>query len=568
VIRSFFFRIFLLFIIIITIFICITNLFISYGVSSGFDSYFAAYNEKVKNLVINVVDINNINRENYNYLEKIKFSLNAEIEIYNDTGTYIIGTKGDNSPLNTLILQRANRQYDQINYERYSNRVYVITVSKKDNRYIRITTFYNKNINGFLAKFFIIIYLGVIVISLFFSLIVTKSFYSRVNLIKRSMQKVSNGDFSIKIDYNKKDDLTGVIESFNYMVSYINSLFIKLQTQKNELDAIINSIEDGIIVVENDGRVKYFNSRIPVSGFTIDALQGRYIHEIYRLPEIIEHLIIVRRENKSIIDEVKISDNYYCIVLVYLELNREILVIFRDITRQKELEMLKKSFVSNVSHELRTPLTSIKGFIETIKDDPVNISNIKYIDIIDRNTDRLINIVNDLLILSKVDDKTIPLSLEKTDIKTLVKDTIKIFYKRLIEKKMKIKLKFSKKTPRIVCDKFKIEQMIINLIDNGIKYSEQGAVTVIVKNLKSDRIRITVSDSGVGIPEDSLDKIFDRFYVVNKSRTRSLGGTGLGLSIVKNIVALHKGTIKVKSSVGEGTKFIVELPINQGRVSD
>jgi len=242
----------------------------------------------------------------------------------------------------------------------------------------------------------------------------------------------------------------------------------------------------------------------------------------------------------------------------FVALREQIVIVFSDITEAKNMEKIKKDFVVNVSHELRTPLTAIKGFAETLEDEAgENVKN--YAGVIKRNTDRLINIVQDLLLLSELEEKGSKLESEEVDLKHLVDNVIRIFKSRLAEKGLDFHLKVEEGLPVIKGDSFKLEQMLINLLDNAIKYTEKGTIVVALKQ-KDETVEITVEDTGIGIPQEHLARIFERFYVVDKSRSKKLGGTGSGLSIVKHIVLAHKGTIDVKSSLSRGTTFTVRLP--------
>ena len=232
-----------------------------------------------------------------------------------------------------------------------------------------------------------------------------------------------------------------------------------------------------------------------------------------------------------------------------------------DITTIKNLEKTKKDFVSNVSHELRTPLTAIKGFVETLQDTNSDDKNKHYLNIISRHTDRVIRIVNDLLLLSKLEGAPGNLELEKVNLKNLIENILKIFEQSLKEKKLALKFNASNSLPIINADPFKLEQVFINLIDNAIKYTERGEIAISL-NSYNETVTIEIQDTGICIPQEHLSRIFERFYVVDSSRSRKLGGTGLGLSIVKHIVLLHNGKIDVKNIPGVGTNFVVSLPVS------
>jgi two-component system phosphate regulon sensor histidine kinase PhoR len=267
-----------------------------------------------------------------------------------------------------------------------------------------------------------------------------------------------------------------------------------------------------------------------------------------------------RSKQNSIVDELELNNRIFLYSATFCSNNKDIVVTLHDITKIKNLEKTKKDFATNVSHELRTPLTAIKGFVETLQEANNDEENVHYLDIISRHTDRVIRIVNDLLLLSKLEGTPDNLELEKVNLNILMENILKIFEQSLEEKNLALKFNTDNNLPIIQADPFKLEQVFINLIDNAIKYTERGEI-VITLSRNNETVIIEIQDTGICIPQEHLSRIFERFYVVDSSRSRKLGGTGLGLSIVKHIVNLHNGKIDVKNIPGSGTNFIVTLPV-------
>jgi two-component system phosphate regulon sensor histidine kinase PhoR len=287
--------------------------------------------------------------------------------------------------------------------------------------------------------------------------------------------------------------------------------------------------------------------------------EGKLYWEVIRDPVLSELIQKVKEEKQNYSDEIELSGKYYNASVTFIPSEEEIVVTFHDITESRRVEQIKKDFIINVSHELRTPLTAIKGFVETIEQDAAK-KHQKYLDIITRNTDRLINIVNDLLVQSELEEKYIKLEMEDVDLEKLITNICKIFEPKAQEKGLSFSIpKASGFPPTVKGDPFKLEQLFVNIIDNAVKYTEEGEITVRLSHEDRD-VFITIEDTGIGIPETELPRIFERFYVVDKSRSRRLGGTGLGLSIVKHIALLHNGEVTVKSTAGQGTKVTVRLP--------
>ncbi len=378
-------------------------------------------------------------------------------------------------------------------------------------------------------------------------------------IIKASRQ-IAKGDFETKIFLKNKDELKELADSFNYMTSQIKDLFHRLSYEKEHINSIIFSVEEGILVINKDGEIVLSNNSIR-NIINNEDIEGRLYWEVIRNFGVNDLIEEIKKKKKNISREIDFNNKIFVCSGSALLSGNEIVLVFHDITQRKNLEEMKKDLVANVSHELRTPLTAIKGFVETIYDQESNTKNKHYLDIINRHTDRLISIINDLLTLSRLEDSKVFLEIKKVNLNTILKNIFKIFEIKLKNKPVKLKINIDKDVPLFKGDDFKIEQMFVNLIDNAIKYTDKGDIKINVIK-KNNFIVITIEDTGIGIPEKHLKRIFERFYVVDKSRSRQLGGTGLGLSIVKYIVLLHNGRINVESEHARGTKFTISLPQN------
>jgi len=221
--------------------------------------------------------------------------------------------------------------------------------------------------------------------------------------------------------------------------------------------------------------------------------------------------------------------------------------------------LARREFAANASHELRTPLTSIKGYAETIFEN-LSGDDRKYMKTILRNTDRLIRIVDDIRILSELEHPSTSLDISEVNLEDAVNDAIEFFRGKAEEKNIELIAEKEVNIPIIHADRFRIEQVLTNLIDNAVRYTTAGAVTVRI-GARRNFVTIVVSDTGIGIEEEHLTRLFERFYVIDKARSRSRGGTGLGLAIVKHIVTLHDGWVRVSSTPGSGSMFTVGLPV-------
>jgi two-component system phosphate regulon sensor histidine kinase PhoR len=263
-------------------------------------------------------------------------------------------------------------------------------------------------------------------------------------------------------------------------------------------------------------------------------------------------------EKTSVSREIELFGHYYQCNATYLPGMDELVIVMHDITGMKRLQRIKRDFVSNISHEIRTPLTAIKGYAETMGG--LDEENESYLTIIKRHTERLINIVQDLLILSEMEEIGLKLDLDKVDVNETITNIMKIFKHRIEEKGLTVELALDARIQPLKADQLKLEQAFINVIDNAVKYTEKGTIRISTKIIEGFLI-VEIQDTGIGIPERHIPRLFERFYTVDKSHSRKLGGTGLGLSIVKHIILLHDGTIDVESEPGRGTTFRIDLPL-------
>lgn len=384
-----------------------------------------------------------------------------------------------------------------------------------------------------------------------------------VREIAAAAREFASGNFDVKIFLKKRDELAEVADSFNNMVVEQKSLFTKLSQNRAELQAILSSMKEGLLVLTPDGKISLCNKSFEEIACKIGPT-GHSYWEILRIPAFEGYVKKAFQGEESFYEEVELDGKNFLVGFNRMQNGEtdKLVVIFRDITGFKKLEQIKKDFVVNLTHELKTPLTAIKGFIETLEEEE-NIKNTSYIEIIKRHTDRMNQIVSDLLILSELEDGQREVVFEPLNLKEIVENILKIYREKIKEKNLALEVDIEKNLPPVRGEKFKMEQMFINLVDNALKYTDKGKISINIGPAGDGRhIKIQVKNTGLPIPDKSLPRIFERFYVVDKSRSRKLGGTGLGLSIVKHVVHLHKGEILVESAAGEGTVFTIQLPVD------
>jgi len=440
--------------------------------------------------------------------------------------------------------------------------LYVAVPLEKDGKFTGVirTSLFLGDIDNLLTKLnyhVAGISLGIVFIALLAAFLIANSVVRPVRHLTLAARKVASGDFSVRVFLKTKDELRELADSFNRMNEEMEKMFSELGQQKEELKTIIDSLQEGLLVLDKQGRVIRSNESFrKIIGNQV--VEGKLYWEIMRNPRFPELLKKAGLEKEKFMEDLTLGDRVFMCSVTPLQGGDGIVSIFYDITEIKNTEKIKKEFVINVSHELRTPLTAIKGYAETLRKEVDTAPGKKYLEIVERNTGRLINIVNDLLLLSSLEEKAV-LELEDIDLGGFLENVIRIFEQRLKDKQLSLVIDVKENLPPIKADLFKLEQMLVNLLDNAVKYTDCGEITVSM-DVHDKRVRIQVRDTGIGIPKDDIPRIFERFYVVDKSRSRKSGGTGLGLSIVKHIVLLHHGTIDIESALGKGTSVTVTLP--------
>jgi two-component system, OmpR family, phosphate regulon sensor histidine kinase PhoR len=415
-----------------------------------------------------------------------------------------------------------------------------------------------------------------VLISLFFALglafilgsLLTKAIIRPINKIINISRRYSTGDFSHKISLDSQDEIQELAETLNGMASNLKDKISKVEVRSQQLKAILESMVEGLIVTDNVGRILSLNSAAErIFNISSSAAQGRIFLEVAHNNDIADiiNYVLTNAEFKSCeLSLVWPLHRVFEINATPIFENGAVsacLLVIHDITEIRRLETMRKDFIANVSHELKTPLTSIKGFVETLLEGALEDkeNNRHFLEIIREHANRLDVLISDLLNLSHLESKEITLDKEKLGLKALVDDILDGFKTQLEKKHIEIRNELGADT-FLAADKNRIGQVFINLIDNAIKFNKENGSVRIYSRQETGKIKVIVEDTGFGIPAKDLPRIFERFYRVDKARSRELGGTGLGLSIVKHIVELHGGSAAVESTEGLGSKFFFILP--------
>jgi two-component system phosphate regulon sensor histidine kinase PhoR len=372
---------------------------------------------------------------------------------------------------------------------------------------------------------------------------------------------------------DRKNEISPISSALNRMAQKLNELFMQLSKEKNQVEAVLSAMSEGVMMVSKQGSVIIINNALKKMFSLKEDPTGKTYWEILRnreLTKLVESVLKNCKPESREIFYLYPNEKYYFVNVIPLDSpDKELIVVMFDITDFKRLEKIKADFIANVSHELRTPLTAIKGYTETLEEEAYETPDDQkhFLRIIKRHTDRLINIVSDLLVLSEVESRdslskeNTSNDLEEININEVIKSSLEALRSKAAEKELEVSFETMDDAYKIKANRFLLEQMFINLIDNAVKYTpENGKIDIKVLNSDS-QVLTEITDTGIGIPKEHLPRIFERFYRVDKTRSRNLGGTGLGLSIVKHIVIMHGGKIEVHSEEGKGSKFSISIPL-------
>ncbi len=427
------------------------------------------------------------------------------------------------------------------------------------------------NGTGFLNSLYIFL---ILILSITTILLLRYTFSLRTYLkeFMKVSKDISNGQFDSKVRCQMSGEMGEFANNFNYMVDTIN-FTIKDITDKNaQLKSIMQSVSHGILAIDTRGKILLINdlAKTMVEGDKILIPEGKNVRQFIKNKIVLDSIIYnMSSENSTVMQKNITKDTIYKIKIdpVHLEDTDGIIgfiINIENVTEYVKLENMRKEFVANVSHELKTPLTSIKGFVETLKmtEDVDTDTKNRFLTIIENETTRLTRLIDDILLLSTIENKT-KKKVEKVDLFEIFEEVHEVV--NYIAKKKQIKVKYEFENEDIDLWEYSgyVRQILLNIITNAIKYTGENGSVNVKQYVRGDNVFIEVEDNGIGIPEEDIDRIFERFYRVDKARSRSVGGTGLGLAITKHMLRALNGNIKVKSELGVGSKFIIELPFNQ-----
>ncbi len=402
---------------------------------------------------------------------------------------------------------------------------------------------------------------------------IARRFTSPIRELTQVAQELAQGNFRARVKVRTGDELGYLSSTLNHMATGLQNMIEDISNEKNKIRAILTSMGDGVVALDSDGRIILVNQAAErMFGRRETEVVGKYILSLvrnYKIEELVSQVVASR---KVIIDELKSATGPDRILRIHgapiISDAAKIVgvaLVFRDITGLRQLEQMRTDFVANVSHELKTPLTSIKGFVETLLDGAMEDSEVsrRFLGIINEETDRLHRLIADLLSLAHIEAPRFEAAYQEAELEQVVGKTAAILTPLAEAKGISLSLELDPGLPKVIIKEDLLGQIVLNLMDNAIKYTLSGGRVLVKARREQEQVVVEVSDTGIGIPEESLPRIFERFYRVDKARSREIGGTGLGLSIVKHILERYGQKIWVESTPGKGSVFSFTLAAAQ-----
>lgn len=415
--------------------------------------------------------------------------------------------------------------------------------------------------------------MGGAVIMLLLTALVLSAFLANITSkplreIADAAARIGIGERGVRIPMGKGGEIDYLAQVLNEMAARIEDQMHRLTSEQQRLAAILRGMGEGVMVTDTRGTIMLVNPAFRRLFGLQGDVESRPLVEVCRHPDLLQAFEEQRESGLELTCELTIPVTNLVLMAHWVPLageqhKRGTVAVFHDISDLKRVETMRRDFVANVSHELRTPVAVIKGYGETLLDGALEESperSRRFVEIIVSHAERLTNLINDILTLSKLEAKDASLALRPLDLCSTVRKAQMLMEDHARAKGISLSADCPETTAKVLADQGQLEQVLLNLLDNAIKYTPDGGEVAIRVTQADTGVRISVSDSGIGIPAKDLPRIFERFYRVDEGRSREQGGTGLGLAIVKHIVQLHGGEISVSSEAGKGSTFTVQLP--------
>jgi two-component system phosphate regulon sensor histidine kinase PhoR len=421
---------------------------------------------------------------------------------------------------------------------------------------------------GILLRSFLIILISAVMVAFVFSRRLT----SPIRDMEQFTEKLRKGEQPGSLMIRSSDEIGMLAQNINYMVQELQSRIAALEVEKAKVEAAFSSALDGILILNREGRIETRNQGMhSVLGDRYGNIIGKTPLEAFRNLDLQKALDSYGSDRRPVSQEIALGEHEPAVLDVsitpvkgYADTEEKTMLVFHDVTRLKKLERMRVDFVANVTHEIKTPLTAILGFVETLQEGAIEDRETarKFLSTIARHAERLNRLVEDLLTISNAELGEMHFSFESVAFSGVAQSVLQMIQRKAGEKKIKLTSAIPEDLPLIRADRDRLSQILINVLDNAVKFTpEGGQVTLSASPAAAREVVVRIVDTGIGVPQDEIARLGERFYRVDKARSRELGGTGLGLSIVKHLVTAHRGRVEIESQLGRGTAVSLYFPI-------
>ncbi len=504
-----------------------------------------------------------------------KMGLGVERDCYildAETGEVVISYLGDTRELEktpNIISAMAGEVGDSFSFSSgYMD--YARSFSAGDNEYIIYVKDNRNSVNSLLNNMLSIIVRALLIsaiASIFLCFFFSKTITKPITVLTEKAEDFAEGNFESRLDVSSQDEIGTLMETFNYMGGVMNSALAEVAGEKHKVEVILENVNNGIVAFNTEQEIIHINS-------AANKMFGKLLNDKTRFDEFWDSLGVsfsmeeflylnkFRTEERSI----ELGENRIQAYVVPFKIEKDkvagVVAVFEDITKQFKLEESRRKFVAEVSHELKTPLTTIGTYTETLLDGYLDDKEMatSLLKTVHSETDKMTALVKNLLTLSRYDAQKVEIQKEIFSLDELARDIVSTFRVEADKKGLRLSYNLTTENPSVSGDRLQIERAVKNIVSNAIKYTDSGEIKVFCGFVYNEAY-VKIEDTGRGIPEKDLPHIFERFYRVDKARSRELGGTGLGLAIAKEIIESHGGAISVESEVGNGTRFTIKIPI-------
>ena len=440
-----------------------------------------------------------------------------------------------------------------------------VTLERGGSPYVIYVLDNKSTVNSLISQMFVLILEALVfglVISILLSFLLSKTMIIPIQRLTEGAMRVAHGDFSRKIQVASRDEIGVLTDTFNDMAGQLRDTLGQVENERNKLDTLFLHMTDGVVAFSREGEVIHSNpaaEEMLGRAITDEATYEELFGDLCPLEDVIQAPDYLEEERQE-------GERFLQLLLAPFDRDRQggVLVVLHDVTQQRKNQEMQREFVANVSHELRTPLTNIRSYAETLSDSAGELppaTEKKFLGVILNESDRMTHIVQDLLTLSRFDSGKDELHLVRFPFDVAVQDLYNAVYMEAQRHDHKMKLRLEPGLPTIVADRERVLQVMMNIVSNSIKYTPNGGHILVSAGREGDRVWMQVDDDGIGIPQKDRPRIFERFYRVDKARSRQSGGTGLGLSIAKEIVDRHEGVLELVDREGPGLSMRMELKI-------